>query len=164
MPNLKTVYIETSIVSYLTARPARDLLAVAWQNSTTHWWDTQRHRFDLFTSQLVIEEAEQGHVRAAQARLAALAGIPLLAIPMPVESLAQALVVAGALPRVATDDALHVAVSAYHGIDYLLTWNCRHIANAEMKPLMRRICALHGYACPEICTPLELMGDADDEG
>jgi hypothetical protein len=67
------------------------------------------------------------------------------------------------LPPKATDDALHVAVCAYHGVDYLLTWNCRHIDNAEMKPLMRSVCAVHGYTCPEICTPLELMGDDHEE-
>ncbi len=160
---MKTIYLETSIVSYLTARPARDLLAAAWQNATSRWWETQRHRFDIFTSQLVVEEAGQGHAEAAKRRLDALAGIPRLSMPDSVVELAQALLVEGALPRTATDDALHVAVSAYHGIAYLLTWNCRHIDNAEMKPLMRSVCAVQGYTCPEICTPIELMGDDEDE-
>ena len=79
-----------------------------------------------------------------------------------VTDLAVALLAEGALPRKATDDAVHVAVSAYHNVDYLLTWNCRHIDNAEMKPLMRSICAVQGYMCPEICTPLELMGEHDE--
>jgi len=160
---MQTIYIETSIVSYLTALPARDLLAAAWQNATSSWWQTQRQRFELFTSQLVIDEAGQGHPQAAQRRLQSLADIPHLSMPDPVIDLATALLDEGALPENATDDALHVAVSAYHGVDYLLTWNCRHIDNAEMKPRMRSVCAVHGYACPEICTPLELMGE-DDEG
>jgi len=161
---MKTVYLETSIVSYLTARPARDLLAAAWQSATSRWWDTQRQRFHIFTSQLVVEEAGVGHVEAAKRRLHALSGIPVLSMPFGVVELAQTLLAEGALPQTATDDALHVAVSAYHGMDYLLTWNCRHIDNAAMKPLMRSVCAVQGYTCPEICTPIELMGDDDDEG
>ena len=160
---MKTVYIETSIVSYLTARPARDLLAAAWQNATSRWWETQRQRFELFTSQLVVDESSDGNAEAAERRLAAWANTPPLPIPDPVTELAVILLTEGALPQKAIDDAVHVAVCAFHGIDYLLTWNCRHIDNAEMKPLMRSVCAIHGYTCPEICTPLELMGD-DDEG
>lgn len=160
---MKTVYVETSTVSYLTALPARDLLAAAWQNATSCWWETQRQRFELFTSQLVLDEAREGHPEAAKRRLEALGAIAHLPMPDPVTELAMALLNEGALPEKATDDALHVAVSAYHGVDYLLTWNCRHIDNAEMKPLMRNVCTVHGYSCPEICTPLELMGE-DDEG
>jgi predicted nucleic acid-binding protein len=160
---MKSVYIETSIVSYLTARPARDLMAAAWQNATSRWWETQRHRFELFTSQLVLDESKEGHPEAAQRRLDALAGIPHLPIPDAVTELASALLAEGALPQKATDDALHVALCAYHGVDYLLTWNCRHIDNAETKPVVRSVCAAHGYICPEICTPEELMG-GNDEG
>jgi len=159
---MQTVYIETSIVSYLTALPASDLLAAAWQNATSEWWETQRARFELFTSQLVLEEAGRGHPDASERRLAALTGIPHLPMPDEVIDFAAALVAEGALPRKATDDALHIAVSAYHGVDYLLTWNCRHIDNAEIKPLIRSVCAVRGHACPEICTPLELMGQPDD--
>ena len=160
---MKTVYIETSVVSYLPALPARELLAAAWQSASSRWWETRRQRFELFTSQLVVDESREGHPEAAQRRLNALAGIPHLSMPDPVTNLATVLLTEGALPQKATDDALHVALSAYHGVDYLLTWNCRHLDNAEMKPLMRRVCTVHGYTCPEICTPLELMGD-DDEG
>ena len=159
---MKTVYIETTIVSYLTARPARDLMAAAWQNATSRWWDTQRQRFELFTSQLVLDESNEGHPEAARRRLGVLSEIPQLSMPDPVTALALALLTEGALPQAATDDAFHVAVCAYHGVDYLLTWNCRHIDNAEMKPLMRSVCAVHGYTCPEICTPLELMGEENE--
>ena len=161
---MKTIYIETSIVSYLTARPSRDLLASAWQNATTRWWDTQRRNFKLFTSELVVEEAGLGDAEMASRRLEVLAGLPHLTMPAEVTELAGALLAEGALPHVATDDALHVAIAAYHGIDYLLTWNCRHIDNAETKPLMRSVCAIHLHTCPEICTPLELMGGENDEG
>lgn len=160
---MKTVYIETSIVSYLTARPARDLIAAAWQNATSSWWTTQRLRFELYTSQLVVEEAEQGDPDAAGRRLAVLSSLPHLAITDEVVELARALLKAGALPHAATGDAMHVALAAYHEVDYLLTWNCRHIDNAEMKPLIRSVCINNGYQYPEICTPLELMGDQDND-
>lgn len=160
---MKTVYIETSIVSYLTARPARDLIAAALQNATSSWWTTQRLRFEIYTSQLVVEEAEQGDNDAARRRLAALSELPHLAITDEVTELAIALLKAGALPHAATGDAMHVALASYHEVDYLLTWNCRHIDNAEMKPLIRSVCINNGYQYPEICTPLELMGDQDDD-
>ena len=118
---MKTVYIETSILSYLTARPSRDLLAAAHQQITRTWWDFHRARFEVFVSQLVDEECRRGDA-----------------------------------------DAAHIALAAVHGMDYLLTWNCRHIDNAETKPIMRAVCAGHGYPCPEICTPEELMGVEDE--
>lgn len=118
----KTVYIETLIVSYLTARPSSDLLAAAWQKVTIDWWDTQRNRFDLFASDIVIEEAARGDDLAAARRLEALIGIPLLAITDEVIALSEALIQAGALPKEAIGDSLHITLSAVHGVDYLLTW------------------------------------------
>src|SRR5208283_3233755 len=117
----KTVYVETSIISYLTARPSSDLLAAAWQKVTVDWWDTQRDRFDLFASDVVIEEALRGDDIAAAGRLEALAGIPLLAITDEVLGLSEALIKAGGLPQKAIGDSLHIALSAVHGIDYLLS-------------------------------------------
>ena len=157
-----TVYVETTVVSYLTARPTNDLLAAAWQKATVDWWETQRSRFDLYTSDVSLEEAGRGDPEAARRRLEAISGIPVLAINHPVVTLSKALLKDRAIPATAQDDALHLAVSVVHGIDYLLTWNCRHLDNAETKPIMRRICSLHGYTMPEICTPQELMGVADD--
>jgi hypothetical protein len=154
----KTVYIETSIVSYLTARPSSDLLAAAWQKVTTDWWDRQRNRFDLCASDVVFEEAGRGDAVLAARRLEVLAGIPLLAITDEVIALSEALIQAGALPPKAIGDALHIALSAVHGVDYLLTWNYRHIDNAEAKPIIRKVCLESGYGYPEICTPQELMG------
>jgi predicted nucleic acid-binding protein len=156
--NKKRVYIETSIVSYLTARPSSDLLAAAWQKVTVDWWDTQRDRFDLFVSDIVIEEAGKGSNMAAARRLEALSGIPLLAITEEVVAFSERLLQAGAVPKKAIGDSLHIAVAAVHGVDYLLTWNYRHIDNAEAKPVIRRICLDNNYGYPEICTPQELMG------
>ena len=154
----KTVYIETSIISYLTARPFRDLVAASWQKVTVDWWDTQRGRFDLFVSDIVIEEAGRGNDMAVAGRLGALAGIPILAITEEVLGLSEELITARALPQKAIGDSLHIALSAVHGIDYLLTWNYRHIDNAETKPIVRKVCLANGYGYPEICTPQELMG------
>jgi len=153
----KTVYIETSIVSYLMARPSRDLLAAAWQKVTIDWWDTQRDRFDLFASDIVIEEAGKDDEIAAARRFEALAGIPLLAITDEVLVFSEALIQAGAVPKKAIGDSLHIALSAVHGLDYLLTWYYRHIDNAETKPIIRSICLTNRYGYPEICTPQELM-------
>jgi predicted nucleic acid-binding protein len=158
----KTVYIETSIVSYLTARPTSDLLVAAWQKTTVDWWDTQRNRFDLYTSDVTVEEAGRGNPEAATRRLEALSGIPILPITEAVVALSKALLQGRALPVKALDDSLHIAVSAVHGVDYLLTWNFRHLDNAETKPIIRSVCAIHGYISPEICTPQELMGVFDD--
>jgi len=156
--NKKTVYIETSIVSYLTARPSSDLLAAAWQKVTLDWWDTQRDRFDLFVSDIVIEEAGKGDDIAAARRLEALAEIPILAMTDEVLEFPEALIQAGVIPKKAIGDSLHIALSAAHGLDYLLTWNYRHIDNAETKPIIRKICLVNRYEYPEICTPQELMG------
>jgi len=158
------VYIETSIVSYLTARPSRDLLAAAWQKVTIDWWDTQRNRFGLFASDIVIEEAGKGDDVAAARRLKALSGIPLLAITEEVLLFAEKLISSGAIPKEAIGDSLHIALSSVHGLDYLLTWNYRHIDNAETKPLIRKTCLENEYVYPEICTPQELMGAYENGG
>lgn len=158
----KAVYIETSVLSYLTARASSDLLGAARQKATIDWWETQRSRFELYTSDVAVEEAARGNPEAAMRRLEALSGIPLLAVTDEVVALSKALVQGGALPAKALGDSLHVAVSAVHGVDYLLTWNYRHLDNAETKPIIRSVCAAQGYASPEICTPQELMGVFDD--
>jgi len=159
----QTVYIETTVFSYLTAHPSRNLVAAAWQQVTSEWWESQRDRFELYISELVMAEAERGDPDAAQRRLAQLQGIPELSVTEETIAFAEKLVVEGALPSNAADDAMHIALVAVHSIDYLLTWNCRHIDNAEMKPLIRKVCADSGYIYPEICTPQELMGETDDE-
>jgi hypothetical protein len=159
---MKSVYIETSIPSYLTARPSRDVRAAAWQELTAQWWDTARQRFDLYTSEIVVAEAREGDPTAAERRLDALSGIPELVVDVEVESLAAKLIADGGFPPAAELDALHVALAAVHAVDFLLTWNCRHINNADTKPAIRSICALAGYICPEICTPQELLPEESD--
>jgi predicted nucleic acid-binding protein len=160
---MKSVYIETSIFSYLTARPSANLVSAARQRLTCDWWDNCKSRFDLFISPLVELEASRGDPAAAQRRLSAMEGLPSLEIIPEVAELTSLLLREGALPPKAEDDAAHVSLAAVHGIDYLLTWNCRHIDNAEMKPVIRSVCAVYGSPCPEICTPEELLGDFDYE-
>jgi predicted nucleic acid-binding protein len=154
----KKVYIETSIISFLGGRPSRNLLAAAWQSITTDWWENRRELFDLYVSELVLEEAGRGDEDAAQKRLKNLESIPLLAVTDSAVELSKKLLEQGALPQKATDDALHIALASVHNIDYLLTWNCRHIDNAETKPIVRSVIITNSYFCPEICTPQELMG------
>ena len=162
----KSVYIETSITSYLTARPSRDVRAAAWQQITGEWWDEARQAYELFVSELVIAEASAGNTEAAARRLDALHGIAALPIDQEVQRLAEQLISNGGVPPGAEADALHIAVAAVHCMDYLLTWNFRHIDNAARKPAIRSICSAAGYTCPEICSPMELLqwGDNDAQG
>ena len=154
-----SVYLETSVVSYLVARPSRDLVTAAHQQLTVEWWSVRRSRFVAYASEIVVSEASAGDEGAARRRLAALDGIPLLALTPSALELARRLVQSGAIPAQAAADAAHVAVAAVHGMEYLLTWNCRHIANAEMRLRIEAECRLRGYEPPVLCTPEELMGD-----
>ncbi len=152
-----SVYIETSIISYLAAKTSRDLFTAACQQITTEWWEDKRNIYDLFISELVIAEAKAGDQDVAAKRLRLLRGIPELKITDGVRQLAATFVAQGALPGKAQADALHIATATVHGTDYLLTWNCRHINNPATKPLVRSVCSAEGYLCPEICTPIEFM-------
>jgi len=160
---MKTVYIETSVISYLTARPSAGLVTAAHQQITREWWDNCRSRFETFISPVVLDEASRGDPAAAALRLAVVKGWAILEVTDAALVLVDALVNEGALPASAMDDAVHVAIAAVHNVDYLVTWNCRHIDNAETKPLIRSVCLVHGYTCPEICTPEELMGETHYE-
>lgn len=151
------VYLETSIISYLAARPSRDIIIAAHQELTNEWWENRRKRFELFVSQLVIQEAKAGDKNAAQKRLDILEPIPLLELNDKVISLARILM-NEAIPQKAVEDALHIAVAAIHGMDYLLTWNCKHIANAEKEHAIAAVCRSSNFEPPIICTPEELMG------
>ena len=159
---MRTVYIETSVVSYLTSRPSRDIRVAAWQEITTQWWEQERSKYELFTSELVIAESGGGDEDAARKRLEQLQDIPALAIDDATKQFAARLIQDGGVPSEAQADALHIAIASIHGLDFLLTWNCRHIDNAATKPLIRSICAIVGYPCPEICTPLELLSEEPD--
>jgi len=152
------VYIETSLVSYLTARPSRDLLVAAHQQLTVTWWDEHRTRYELFTSQVVLAEARAGDPDAAQRRLAVLERLPLLDVADTAIALAARLVTEQALPAQAAQDALHLAIACVHGMEYLLTWNCAHLANARLRSRIEQVCRDAGYIPPIICTPEELEG------
>ncbi len=149
------VYIETSVVSYLTSLPSRDLIRAAHQELTIEWWQ-RCDRFELFASEAVLQEAAAGHPEPAGRRLAALAECVVLAVNEQVVDLAAALLFANALPAKAMVDALHVGAAAVHGMEYLLTWNCKHIANATMRGIIEKTCRDAGFEPPTICTPEEL--------
>ena len=150
------VYIETTVVSYLTGWPSRDLIVAAHQQITREWWQG-RTRFDLYVSQIGIREAGGGDPEPAALRLKALEGIQVLELSSEALSLAKQLITEGPLPEKAELDALHIGIAVVNGMDYLLTWNCTHIANAAMRHMIEAVCRSMGYEPPVICTPEELM-------
>jgi hypothetical protein len=154
------VYVETTIPSYLTAWPSRDLRQAADQEATRESW-ARRDEFELFLSQLVLDECQAGDPAAAAERYAALAGLPVLDLSAEVISLTEVLMRAVRLPAKAQADAGHIATAAVHGMEYLLTWNCRHIANAVLRPRIEAACLAAGYDPPLICTPRELRSPED---
>jgi hypothetical protein len=157
MKRKPTIYIETSIISYLAAKPSPDLMTAACQQVTTGWWEGSRGLYDVVTSALVVAESQEGNPRTAKRQLDLLKGIRALRTTEKAKELARALIREGALPQKAQADALHIAIATVHKVDYLLTWNCRHIDNPATKPFVREVCASEGYVCPEICTPFEII-------
>ena len=156
---MSTVYIETTIIGYLTARSRKDVIFQARQELTRSWWQSSREDYELVNSQLVLDEVGAGDADAAAERLQLLNGMPLLALSDPqVDSLADALLSAHLLPVKARSDAEHMAVATVHRVDYLLTWNCKHIANAATLPAVYRLLADKGYTPPLIVTPEEFSG------
>ena len=159
---MPSVYVETSVISYLAARPSRDLIVAARQQLTHTWWRDRRPMFDLYVSQVVLDEILAGDPDAAERRAALAAGIPVLDIVPEAADLAAALIQRVPLPTTAGADAAHIATAAYHRIDFLMTWNSTHIANAELRPRVERVCRESGHPAPVLCTPDELMGEGDD--
>jgi hypothetical protein len=155
----QSVYVETTIVSYLTARPSHDAIREGQQQLTRLWWSTHRAAFDLFTSEIVVIEAAAGDPVAAKERLNTLQPIPRLEILEIAVDVSEALLAAAALPIVAARDSQHVGICAANGIDFLLTWNCRHLANAALRDKIEEVCESFGFRSPKICTPEELLGD-----
>ena len=153
-----SVYVETSVISYYTARSSRDIVTAARQTLTQEWWQDGRNRFDLYVSVLVVEEAKSGGTEAARRRLSAISGLPILEINDTAEKLAKRFLEEIAIPASSPEDALHIALATVHGMDFLLTWNFRHINNAEMKTRIRTIIEAAGYESPVICSPEELGG------
>ncbi|MFH7244754.1 MAG: type II toxin-antitoxin system VapC family toxin [Spirulina sp.] len=154
----ETVYIETSILGYLTARPSRDLVVAANIEITKEWWETRRSKFQLYASQAVVKETSQGDSKIAAQRLEIISQIKMLELDSSVLSLAENFLARSNLPAKADIDAVHIAASTIHGIDYLLTWNCKHIANAQIQRRLAQISADFGYELPILCTPYELLG------
>jgi hypothetical protein len=156
------IYIESTIPSYLVARPARDLRQAARQQITIEWWELKRPGHELFTSQVVVDEIAVGEAAMAQLRLKALDGIPLLRVTDEVKEIARKILESGLLPTTADRDAVHIALASAYNLDILLSWNCRHIANAAIQHRLRGVVESAGFALPVICTPEELMGDTNE--
>lgn len=160
----KRVYIETTIVSYLTAKPSPILVIAAHQQVTREWWADRRREYACYVSEFVVREAGKGDPEAAKDRLAALASLPMLRVEQDAVVLAEELVAEGLLPEKAGTDALHLSMASVHEMHVLLTWNCRHLANAAILGEIGRFVRIKGYDLPIVCTPDELMGDAGDFG
>ena len=152
------VYIESSVISYLTSRPSRDVIIAARQAISHDWWDNHRHRFDLRISVLVEEEISQGDPIASKLRVDKISDILSLAISDTAAEVAELLISQGAIPKGSEEDALHIGIAASQGADYLLTWNFKHINNAETKKLITEVVESCGYVCPQLCSPEELGG------
>ena len=157
----KSVYIESSVISYLTARPSRDLVIAGHQAVAAEWWNERRLRYDVFISPLVVEEISAGDASAAEERVRVIADIPSVTIAAEAESLASALLASNAVPANSARDALHVAIAATQGIDYLITWNFRHINNASTRTMVVNVVSDFGLVCPVLCSPEELIGEDD---
>lgn len=153
-----SIYVESSIISYLAARPSRDVVVAARQSITIDWWQSRRGRYEIYISALVEEEISGGDPEAAAQRLLAVSGIPSIAITAEAQELAAHLIESRAVPPNSVEDALHIAIAATQGADYLLTWNFKHINNAETKRLINKVVEGSGYICPILCSPEELGG------
>jgi hypothetical protein len=152
-----SVYVETSVIGYLAMRPSAHLVTAANQQVTREFWDDHRRRFDLFVPLAVVDECMAGDSAAAAAREVFLQGIPVLGVNDDVLSLGQSLMTGIPLPQKANVDAVHIAVAAVNGLDYLVTWNCKHIANPAWRGTIEAVCRSAGYVAPAICTPPELI-------
>ena len=158
-----SVYIESSVVSYLTSRPSRDTVIAGRQAITVAWWQGARSRYEVFVSILVMEEISAGNPEAVARRLSAVAEMSSLGISREAYVLADALLSTKAVPQNSQRDALHIAIAATQGMDFLLTWNFRHINNAETRRLIAKTTSARGFVCPVLCSPEELGGIDDDE-
>jgi hypothetical protein len=154
-----SVYVETSVIGYLTTRPSQGVIVAARQAITRNWWQETRHRFEVYISMLVVDEAGAGDPGAAAQRAQAMAGLSILELTDSAQALAGQLIEQGLVPKTSVEDSLHMALATVHGMDYLLTWNFRHINNAEMKARISAAVEAAGYECPVICSPEELGGE-----
>ena len=155
--SIPSVYVETTVIGHIAARQQSDIIVAARQLSSRRWWDC-RDGYRLVISQVVVDECSAGDAAAAIERLEMLAGIELLATSAEARNLAVELMARHGIPESEPRDALHISIAAVHGIRYLMTWNFRHIANAETRLKIEQICRDLGYAPPSICSPDELLG------
>lgn len=152
-----SVYVETTIPSYIVANPSRNAYERSCQERTRLWWENHRGDYELCISQVVLEEVGQGDATMAGKRLTLLDGIPQLDLNADVERLATGLMNSGVLPSAAGRDAAHIAVTCVYEIDILLTWNCKHIANPHIMKQLRKVVERHGFDLPVVCTPDQLL-------
>ncbi len=155
----QSIYIETTIPSLYVSRPSAQLIEAARQQMTRTWWDDHRHEFEIFSSQAVIDECSRGEAGKANERLAMLANVQLLDLDPQVAKVAIEFVDRQIIPTKAAEDALHIAATAVHSIDYLITWNFKHIANPRNWSRLADCLSSFGYPMPIICTPEELLVD-----
>ncbi len=156
---METVYLETSFIGYLVSQPSRDLLVAAHQQTTHEWWVRRRNLFECYISQIVIDEASAGNPSEAKKRMNAINDFSVLEFTDEAESLAMIILASGKFPQQSKRDAAHLAIAVVNEIDYLLTWNCKHLANAQIIRKVSVVCNNEGYGMPVICTPEELMGE-----
>ena len=154
------IYIESTIPSYVVARPARDILQAARQQITRDWWDLKRVEHELLISQVVLDEIAFGETAMVRLRMDLVQDIPLLEFTDEVLEFAHKVLDSGLLPRESDRDAAHIALATVHEMDLLLSWNCRHIANAAIQTRLRRLAEVAGLNLPVICTPEELIGES----
>lgn len=157
----RSVYVESSVISYLTSRPNRDLIVAGHQASTYEWWTSARYEYEIFISSLVVEEISAGDVNAAVARLRAVADVPSLQVKPEAEELAALLLRSKGVPENSAREALHIAIAASQGIDYLLAWNFKHIKHASTRALVANLVTGFGFVCPVLCSPEELGGEEE---
>lgn len=153
----KRVYIETTVVSYLTARPSRDIIIAGHQEATRDLWPRLVDKHDTYISAMVYEEAAKGDMEQARVRLAAIEPFPMLDIGDEARSLAEKILDGKGIPAEYPEDALHIAVAADNGIEVVITWNFAHLNNPFTRRVVRKIVEKEGYVCPEICSPEELL-------
>jgi len=160
---MESVYVETTVLSYLVALPAKDVVVAGHQKTTQDWWSFRRTAFDCYISQVVIDEVAAGDPSEVRKRLAVADSLDLLAVTEDAEQLTKSIVKSGILPSKAIRDAAHIAVATVHEVQYLLTWNCKHLANAQIAKRVSNLCRVAGYEMPTVCTPEELLEEPSNE-
>ncbi len=160
---MESVYIETTVLSYLVALPAKDVVIAGHQKTTQDWWTHRREAFDCYISQVVIDEISAGDPSEVRKRLAVADSLDSLAVTEDAEHLTESIITSDILPPKAIRDAAHIAVATVHKVEFLLTWNCKHLANAQIAKRVANLCRSAGYEMPIICTPEELLEEPRDD-